>query len=87
MCVFLWLLLDTVFDMVNNEREKVDRKEAIKYSKAGVRPYTAMENKECLLEGYTHRLTVAASLLSFWQRRYVKLYSGRLEWGDSPFVS
>ena len=53
----------------------------------GAAPYSAAGGGACLLEGYTQKLNMATPLLTFWQKRYIKLFQGRLEWCDTPYVS
>ena len=53
----------------------------------GAAPYSAAGGGACLLEGYTQKLNMATPLLTFWQKRYIKLFQGRLEWCDAPYVS
>jgi beta-adrenergic-receptor kinase len=77
-------MMDTIFETVNADKDKVTKKEQQKYTKSGIAPYSSKSRNGCVLEGYGHKLVT--TLLSFWQRRYFKLYQGRIEWGDAPYA-
>ena len=79
--------METVFKQVNSDKDKAERKEQVKFAKAGIAPYSAAGGGACLLEGYTQKLNMATPLLTFWQRRYIRLFQGRLEWCDAPYNS
>lgn len=73
--LFSWIFLETVFDTVNQETDKIEQKRRAKFKQNNI--YDDEKTSDLILQGQLKKNTGTFGFS--WQIRYTKLYPNRLE--------